>query len=148
MTDMRPAVIITTEIYCPANPGPSGTAAVLTSGEHKKVLSFRLEATTNNRAEIETALAAIAALKRPAQVTIRCSSKYLADGINDGIASWKAANWRTKAKKPVSNAELWQCLDAAMATHSIIAEFAPACDRTDLALEAQQAARAQMRAAA
>lgn len=148
MIDTRPTVQVTTEIYCPANPGPSGTAAILTSGEHKKVLSFRLEATTNNRAEIETALAAIAALKRPAQVTIVCSSKYLADGINTGIASWKAANWLTKAKKPVSNAELWQSLDAAMGTHRITAEFVEARNRADLALEAQQVARAQIRAAA
>lgn len=148
MSDQRPSVVITTEIYCPSNPGRSGTAAVLTSGEHKKVLSYLLDATTNNRAEIQSALTAIAALKRPAIVTIRCSSKYLADGINEGIASWKAANWRTKAKKPVSNADLWQALEVAMTAHEIRAEFCAASERSAIAAEAQQVARDLIAAAA
>ena len=76
-------------------------------------------ATTNNRMELRAAIEAISALKRPSTVRLSTDSTYLKDGITRWISKWKRNGWRTAARKPVKNIDLWRCLDQVMAGHDI-----------------------------
>jgi ribonuclease HI len=113
-------VTIHTDGGCEGNPGPGGWAAVLESGGHKKEVSGGEVATTNNRMELQAAIAALSALKQPCVVDFYTDSTYVRDGITKWIASWKARGWRTTAKQPVKNEDLWRALDAAAAGHRIV----------------------------
>jgi ribonuclease HI len=75
--------------------------------------------TTNNRMELMAVIRGLEALKRPVSVTVHTDSRYVADGITKWIHSWKRNGWKTAAKKPVKNAELWQRLDAALGDHTV-----------------------------
>ena len=77
------------------------------------------DATTNNRMELMAAIQALAALKRPSRVRLHTDSTYLKDGITRWIAGWKSNGWKTSAKKPVKNVDLWKRLDALAAGHQI-----------------------------
>jgi len=112
-------VTIHTDGGCEGNPGPGGWAAVLESGGHKKELSGGEAATTNNRMELQAAIGALSALKQPCEVDFYTDSTYVRDGITKWIASWKARGWRTVAKQPVKNEDLWRALDAAAQRHRI-----------------------------
>jgi ribonuclease HI len=79
--------------------------------------------TTNNRMELMAAIAALEALERPAAITVVTDSIYLRDGITGWIHGWKRNGWKTSAKKPVKNDDLWQRLDAAQSRHRVTWEW-------------------------
>jgi len=112
-------VEIWTDGACSGNPGPGGWGAVLRFGERERELSGGAAQTTNNRMELLAAIEALNALKRPCDVLLHTDSRYVMDGINDWIRGWKARGWKTAAKKPVKNADLWQDLDAANSRHNV-----------------------------
>jgi ribonuclease HI len=104
---------------CHGNPGPGGWAAVLTYGAHTRELSGGDPATTNNRMELKAAIEALKALKESCQVEFYTDSEYLRQGITTWIAGWKRNGWRTMAKKPVKNDDLWRELDLMVMKHAI-----------------------------
>ena len=116
---MTPQVTIYTDGACSGNPGPGGWGAVLLSGAHERDLWGGEPATTNNRMELFAAIAALEALKRPCKVELHTDSQYLRQGITEWISGWKARGWRTAAKAPVKNDDLWKRLDAARAHHEV-----------------------------
>ena len=111
------------EIYtdgaCSGNPGPGGWGALLRYGNQERTLMGGEPATTNNRMELMAAIAALEALKRPCTVQLYTDSGYLQGGITSWIQNWKRNGWKTADKKPVKNADLWQRLEEAAATHTI-----------------------------
>ena len=115
----KPHVTIFTDGACAGNPGPGGWGVILMSGTHRKELSGGAADTTNNRMELMAAISALEALKQPARVDIHTDSEYVQKGISAWIKGWKRNGWRTSAKQPVKNAELWQRLDAAQARHEV-----------------------------
>jgi len=108
------------EIYtdgaCKGNPGPGGWGVLLKSGGTDKELFGGELQTTNNRMELLAVIEALSALKRPCQVTLYLDSEYVRKGITEWISGWKARGWRTAAKQPVKNVDLWQRLDAVVST--------------------------------
>ena len=116
---MTPEVVIYTDGACSGNPGPGGWGAVMMSGAHERDLWGGEPLTTNNRMELFAAIAALEALKRPCRVELHTDSQYLRQGITEWIAGWKARGWRTAAKAPVKNEDLWRRLDAARARHEV-----------------------------
>lgn len=112
-------VEIWTDGACSGNPGPGGWGAVLRFGDRAKELSGGEAETTNNRMELRAAIEALNALKRPCEVLLHTDSRYVMDGITDWIRGWKARGWKTAAKKPVKNADLWQELDSANSRHKV-----------------------------
>lgn len=110
---------IFTDGACSGNPGPGGWGALLRYGGTEKEMCGGEDATTNNRMELMAAIQAIETLKRPSSVRLHTDSTYLRDGITRWIGGWKANGWKTAAKKPVKNVDLWQRLDAAAARHEI-----------------------------
>ena len=113
------AVDIFTDGACSGNPGPGGWGVLLRHGATEKELCGGETATTNNRMELMAAIKAIEALKRPSRVRLHTDSTYLRDGITRWIRGWKANGWKTAAKKPVKNVDLWKRLDALAAGHEI-----------------------------
>ncbi|MGB2130701.1 MAG: ribonuclease HI [Marinobacterium sp.] len=113
------AVEIFTDGACKGNPGPGGWGAVLRYGEHEKELFGGAADTTNNRMELQAAIEALASLKRPCHVVLTTDSQYLRQGILQWMAGWKHNGWKTAAKKPVKNMDLWQALDEQVARHEI-----------------------------
>ena len=108
-------VEIYTDGACKGNPGPGGWGAILKSGQFEKELFGGELGTTNNRMEMMAVIEALSALKQPCEVTLYLDSEYVRKGITEWIQGWKARGWRTAAKQPVKNAELWQRLDALVA---------------------------------
>lgn len=115
----HPSVVIHTDGGCWGNPGVGAWAAVLRSGRHVKELSGGEPATTNNRMELKAAIHALQALTKPCVVELHTDSQYVRNGITQWLAGWKKNGWKTKDKKPVKNADLWQALDQACARHRI-----------------------------
>lgn len=113
------SVEIFTDGACSGNPGPGGWGAILRWGGNERELSGGEADTTNNRMELTAAIEALKALKRPVQVDIHTDSTYVRDGITSWIHGWKRNGWRTAAKKPVKNADLWRELDDAVARHQV-----------------------------
>ncbi len=105
-------VEIHTDGACKGNPGPGGWGVVLQSGASRKELFGGELGTTNNRMELTAVIEALAALKRPCTVDLYLDSEYVRKGITEWIGGWKARGWRTAAKQPVKNVDLWQRLDA------------------------------------
>jgi len=105
------------EIYtdgsCRGNPGPGGWAAVLTGGGGERVLQGAEADTTNNRMELTAAIMALRELPAENSATIHTDSEYVMKGLNEWLPAWKARGWKTAAKKPVKNQDLWQALDEA-----------------------------------
>ena len=116
---MTPLVVIYTDGACRGNPGPGGWGAILTSGEHEREICGGEKATTNNRMELMAAIAALETLKRPCKVELHTDSQYLRTGITEWLAGWKARGWRTAAKAPVKNEDLWRRLDEARSHHTV-----------------------------
>lgn len=88
-------------------------------GDHERDLKGGDRETTNNRMELTAAIEALRSLKRPCVVDLYTDSEYLRKGITEWMDNWKRNGWRTSAKKPVKNAELWQALDEATRTHAV-----------------------------
>ncbi len=112
-------VEIWTDGACSGNPGPGGWGAVLRYRGHEQELSGGAAETTNNRMELQAAIEALRRLKRPCRVRLYTDSTYVRDGIMKWLPGWKTRGWRTAAKKPVKNAELWRALDKETARHDI-----------------------------
>ena len=104
-------VQIYTDGACKGNPGPGGWGAWLKSGATEKEIFGGELVTTNNRMELEAVIEGLAALKRPCRVKLYLDSQYVRQGITEWIHGWKAKGWKTAAKQPVKNVELWQRLD-------------------------------------
>ena len=110
---------IFTDGACSGNPGPGGWGVLLRwKGVTKELYGGEAD-TTNNRMELTAAIKALNALKEPCEVDLYTDSVYVRNGISSWIDSWKANNWKTSAKKPVKNAELWQQLDEARLRHKV-----------------------------
>ena len=108
-----------TDGACRGNPGPGGWGALLVYGGQEKLLSGSEAHTTNNRMELMAAIAGLEALTRDSVVHLTTDSQYVRQGITSWIAGWKRNGWKTAAKKPVKNQDLWERLDNALATHSV-----------------------------
>lgn len=111
-------VTIYTDGGADPNPGIGGWAAILKAGHHEKILKGNHPSTTNNRMELQAAIAALEALTRPAEVEFHTDSDYLRLGITEWIDKWEAEGWRRKGK-PVANADLWQQLRKLAQRHNI-----------------------------
>ena len=116
---MTPTVTIYTDGACRGNPGPGGWGAVLMFGAHEKELCGGELATTNNRMELTAAIKALEALTRPCTVELHTDSQYVRQGITEWLPGWKARGWKTAAKAPVKNDDLWKQLDAARSRHTV-----------------------------
>lgn len=117
--DSVSVVEIFTDGACSGNPGPGGWGVVLRwRGVEKELFGGEAE-TTNNRMELTAAIRGLEALKRRATVRLYTDSEYVKKGITEWIGGWKARGWKTAAKAPVKNADLWQALDAARASHDV-----------------------------
>jgi ribonuclease HI len=112
-------VEIFTDGACKGNPGPGGWGALLRFNGHEKTLYGGEPHTTNNRMELRAAIEALTALKEPCNVTLTTDSEYVRRGITEWLAQWKKRGWRTAAKEPVKNADLWQELDAQSQRHVV-----------------------------
>ena len=110
------SVVIYTDGACKGNPGPGGWGVLLRSEAAVKELYGGEAQTTNNRMELTAVIQALQALKRPCRVTLWLDSEYVRKGITEWIHGWKAKGWKTAAKQPVKNAELWQVLDHLVST--------------------------------
>lgn len=112
-------VEIFTDGACRGNPGPGGWGALLRfNGTEKKLFGSEAE-TTNNRMELMAAIRALESLNRTCDVALTTDSQYVKKGITEWIDDWKKRNWKTAARKPVKNVDLWQRLDKVSAGHSI-----------------------------
>ena len=121
-------LIIYTDGACSGNPGPGGWGALMLALDGGAVIKERTlsggEAdTTNNRMELRAAIHALEALERPSTLTIVTDSAYVKGGITSWMHGWKRNGWKTSARKPVKNVDLWLLLDEAQMRHSITWEW-------------------------
>jgi len=112
-------VDIYTDGACKGNPGPGGWGLVLRFGDHEREFFGGELDTTNNRMELTAAIEALKLLKEPCRVVLTTDSVYVRDGVTKWIHGWRKNGWRTAAKKPVKNQDLWRALDAEVARHEI-----------------------------
>lgn len=112
-------VVIYTDGACRGNPGPGGWGVLLLMGNAEKELYGGEDDTTNNRMELTAAIRALDALKRPCRVDLHTDSQYVRLGITEWLGNWKRRGWKTAAKKPVKNRDLWQALDEQAARHQV-----------------------------
>ena len=112
-------VEIFTDGACSGNPGPGGWGAILRWNGTDKELSGGAAETTNNRMEMMAAIEALESLKRPVKARLHTDSQYLKGGITLWINNWKRNGWKTAAKKPVKNEDLWRRLDQAAVAHDV-----------------------------
>ena len=112
-------VEIFTDGACRGNPGPGGWGVLLRYGDHEKELYGGDAETTNNRMELMAAIQAMESLTRPCKVVLTTDSVYVRSGITEWLPNWKKRGWKTAAKKPVKNADLWQRLDQAVQGHEV-----------------------------
>ena len=123
-----PELFAYTDGACSGNPGPGGWGALLLAREGEAVvrereLSGGEAETTNNRMELLAAIAALEALARPSKITLVTDSAYVKNGLTGWIDGWKRNGWKTAAKKPVKNEDLWRRLDEAAARHDVTWEW-------------------------
>jgi ribonuclease HI len=114
-----PDVLIYADGACKGNPGRGGWGAWLRSGTHERELWGGEATTTNNRMELTAVIQALRALKRRSTVTVVTDSEYVRSGITTWIHGWKQRGWKTAAKQPVKNIDLWQQLDALASQHAL-----------------------------
>jgi len=119
MASQSPQLKLFTDGACLGNPGPGGWAAILQYGEHEKELVGGQDETTNNQMELLAVISGLEALKRPSTLLIVTDSRYVMDGIQKWLAGWKRNGWKTAAKKPVKNEDLWRELDDMVAKHQV-----------------------------
>ena len=112
-------VEIWTDGACSGNPGPGGWGALLRFRDVEKELSGGEKDTTNNRMELMAAIRALESLKRRCEVHLTTDSNYVRQGITEWLPRWKQNGWKTAARKPVKNADLWQRLEAAASKHEV-----------------------------
>lgn len=114
------SVEIFTDGACRGNPGPGGWGALLRFGDLEKSIYGGEKLTTNNRMELLAAIEGLAALKEPCLVVMTTDSQYVRKGITEWLAGWKRNGWKTAAKQPVKNADLWQRLDKENQRHQVV----------------------------
>lgn len=119
MAEAAHSVTIYTDGACSGNPGPGGWGAILIYNSHRKELNGGERQTTNNRMELTAAIKALEALKGSCSVDLHTDSNYLRGGITGWIRQWKRNGWKTAARKPVKNVDLWTRLDEACTRHDI-----------------------------
>ena len=110
---------IFTDGACSGNPGPGGWGALICNGGNENELTGGAAETTNNRMELLAAIEALKSLPDGSAVRLTTDSVYVKDGITTWIKNWKARGWKTAAKKPVKNVDLWQELDSEAQRHSV-----------------------------
>lgn len=113
-------VEIFTDGACRGNPGPGGWGAILRYGGKELQLNGAVEETTNNRMELQAAISAFEKLSRPCKVQITTDSRYVMDGVEQWLVNWKRNGWKTAAKKPVKNEDLWKQLDKLVEPHEVV----------------------------
>ncbi len=112
-----------TDGACRGNPGPGGWGALLrVKGTEKELCGGELE-TTNNRMEMMAAIRGLESLTRPCKVRLTTDSQYVLKGVTEWMSNWKRRGWKTAAKKPVKNVDLWQRLDKALTPHEVTWEW-------------------------
>ena len=121
-------LIAYTDGACSGNPGPGGWGVVIQAKSVDKVVKQRslkggAAETTNNRMELMAAISALEALDRPSEITIVTDSVYVKDGVTKWIIGWKRNGWKTAAKKPVKNEDLWKRLDTVRGKHQVVWEW-------------------------
>ena len=114
-----------TDGACSGNPGPGGWGVLMRAMDGGQIVKEReLQGgegdTTNNRMELMAAISALEVLTRPSEITITTDSAYVKNGVTEWIHGWKRNGWKTAARAPVKNVELWQRLDAAQAQHKVV----------------------------
>lgn len=112
-------VVMYTDGACRGNPGPGGWGVFMSFGKNTKELFGGDAKTTNNKMELKAAIEGLKALSRPCEVKLYTDSTYVLKGITEWMPNWKKRNWKTAAKKPVQNVELWLELDEAIQRHDI-----------------------------
>ena len=131
-----------TDGACSGNPGPGGWGVLLVAKTHQKIIKERelcggQESTTNNQMELLAAISALEILDRPSKIKIITDSSYVKNGVTQWLENWKKNKWKTAARKPVKNAELWRRLDEAKSRHEVAWEWVkghagqPENDRAD-----------------
>lgn len=116
---MSQVVEIYTDGACRGNPGPGGWGVLMRWGNEEKELFGGEPDTTNNRMELTAAIEGLAALSRSCQVSLTTDSTYVRSGITEWIKNWKKRGWKTSAKQPVKNVDLWQRLDELVQQHQV-----------------------------
>jgi len=116
---MKDQIEIFTDGACRGNPGPGGWGVLLRFQDKEKTLHGGELETTNNRMELMAAIIGLESLNESCSVTLTTDSKYVMHGITDWIENWKKRGWKTAAKKPVKNEDLWRRLDEACNQHEI-----------------------------
>lgn len=116
---MSEPVVMYTDGACKGNPGPGGWGVVLRYGGHEKTIFGGEPNTTNNRMELTAAIEGLKQLQRHCQVELYTDSVYVKDGVSKWMANWKTNGWKTAAKKPVANQDLWVELDRQVARHQV-----------------------------
>ncbi|NLZ38477.1 MAG: ribonuclease HI [Firmicutes bacterium] len=113
-------VIIYTDGACSGNPGPGGYGAILLYRSHKKEISGGEKVTTNQRMELQAAIAALRQLKEPCQVKLHSDSAYLVNAFNQRwVDKWRRNGWQNSKKEPVQNRDLWEELLELSGKHQI-----------------------------
>lgn len=112
-------VVLYTDGACRGNPGPGGWGAYLKYGDVEKKLKGYDQQTTNNRMELSAVIYGLKQLSRSCQIELKTDSKYVLQGVTEWMPGWKKNGWKTAAKKPVKNVDLWQVLDKEVSRHTI-----------------------------
>ena len=116
---MSKKVVIYTDGACRGNPGPGGWGVFLSVQREQKILKGYEPDTTNNRMELVAVIEALRALKRPCHIELNTDSKYVLQGLNEWMPNWKRNGWKTAARKPVKNVDLWKKLDEEAQRHQV-----------------------------
>ena len=116
---MADKVVMYTDGACRGNPGPGGWGVVLGYRGNRRTLKGYSAETTNNRMELTAVIEGLRALKRPCEVELNTDSRYVMQGINEWMPTWKRNGWKTAGRKPVKNYDLWRQLDDEAARHRV-----------------------------
>ncbi len=116
---MSKIVEMYTDGACSGNPGPGGWGVLMRYGAHEKEMCGGEDDTTNNRMEMMAVIKGLGALNKRSNVKLYTDSKYVMQGITEWMAGWKSKNWKTAAKKPVKNQDLWQEIDSLVQAHDV-----------------------------
>ena len=119
MTSAAEKITIYTDGACSGNPGLGGWGAILLYKEHRKEIFGGEKDSTNNRMELRAVIEALKCLKKTATAVVYTDSKYVQNGITEWIHGWKKNGWKSAAKKPIKNVDLWQDLDAESSKHKV-----------------------------
>lgn len=138
-----------TDGACSGNPGPGGWGVLLRAMDGDRIIKERELSggdpdTTNNRMELQAAIAALSSLERASKITLITDSVYLKDGIQKWLSGWKARGWKTADKKPVKNQDLWEQIDALNKKHDVVWQWIKGHDGHEGNERADQLARAEV----